>query len=122
MIDLGDDELTRGRPHPMIDQRMRIDYLDREGERDGVLLLDVVLGHAAHPDPASELAPAIARAREWADSAGHVLHVLVSLCGSSGDPQGLDGQAGQLVEAGASVHLSNAEAAREAATLAGGAA
>lgn len=118
LIDLGEDEFTLGRPHPMIDQSLRIERIAAEARRPGgrVLLLDVVLGHGAHPDPASELAPAIAAAIADGDD----LAVVVSLCGSAGDPQGRDRQAATLVEAGASVHLSNAHAAREAIELAGG--
>ena len=59
MIDFGDDELTAGRPHPMIDQRLRLDRLAAEAAdpATAVIMLDVVLGHGAHPDPAAELAP-----------------------------------------------------------------
>lgn len=123
MLDLGEDEYTRGRPHPMIDQQLRIQRLAEEAARSevAVILLDVVLGHGAHPDPASELAPAIRDARATADAGGHVLHVVVSLCGAAGDPQGRDGQVAALTAAGASVHLSNADAAREAARLVAGA-
>ncbi len=118
IVDLGEDEFTRGRPHPMIDQSLRVDRLRAEAARPGskVVLLDVVLGHGAHADPAAELGPAIAAA--IADAADD-LAVVVSLCGSSGDPQGRDRQATALVDAGASVHLSNAAAAREAVTLIG---
>jgi FdrA protein len=118
-VDLGADEYTLGRPHPMIDQSLRIERIAAEARRPGgrVLLLDVVLGHGAHPDPAAELAPAIAAAIEE----GEDLAVVVSLCGSAGDPQGRDQQAERLVAAGASVHLSNAHAARKAIELVGGA-
>ena len=62
MLDLGDDEYTRGRPHPMIDHRTRLDFLARAAADPtvGVVLLDVVLGYGAHPDPAAALAPAVA--------------------------------------------------------------
>lgn len=120
MIDFGDDALTRGRAHPMIDQRTRLDRIAAEAGTPGVLLLDVVLGHGSHPDPASELAPAIAAALRTATGAGHALAVVVSLCGASGDPQGLDRQAAALHDAGASVFLSNAAAARHAVSLVGG--
>jgi FdrA protein len=118
-VDLGEDEYTRGRPHPMIDQSLRIERLAAEARRPGgrVLLLDVVLGHGAHPDPASELAPAVADAIATADD----LAVVVSLCGTVGDPQDRDRQAAAFVDAGASVHLSNAHAARKAVELVGGA-
>lgn len=121
LIDLGEDEFTRGRPHPMIDQRLRIDRIMIESASARVLLLDVVLGHAAHADPASELAPVLADVSRRAADEGRALDVIVSLCGTAGDPQGLERQASQLVEAGAFVALSNAEAARAAVAIAGGA-
>ncbi len=119
MIDYGDDQLTQGRPHPMIDGSLRGERLLAEAADPtcGVLLLDVVLGHAAHPDPAAELAPAIRLAHATAGAAGRELAVVVALVGTAGDPQGLDRQAEALQEAGASVHLSNAAAARAAVQL-----
>jgi len=109
MIDFGDDQLTQGRAHPMIDGSLRLERLAAEAADPdcAVILLDMVLGHAAHPDPAAELAPAIATARATAS-------VVVSLCGATGDPQGLSQQAETLRVAGADVFLSNAEAARHA--------
>jgi FdrA protein len=117
-VDFGEDEFTRGRPHPMIDQGLRLERIAAEARRPGerVLLLDVVLGHAADPDPAALLAPAIAEAIGVGDD----LAVVVSLCGTAGDPQGRDRQVAALVAAGASVHLSNAAAARKAVELLGG--
>jgi FdrA protein len=112
MLDLGADEYTVGRPHPMIDLGPRLALIAREAADPavGTLLLDVVLGHAAHPDPAAELAPAI-----WAASA--TVNVVVSLIGTTDDSQGLTRQATLLQEAGASVSLSNAQAARHAVSL-----
>jgi len=78
-------------------------------------MLDVVLGHGAHPDPASELAPAIAAVR--AGRAGRELPVVVSLIGARSDPQGLTAQATALAAAGADVFASNAAAARFACDL-----
>ena len=116
MVDLGDDEYTRGRPHPMIDQRLLVHHLEEAGNDPsvGVILLDVVLGYGAHPDPADALAPAIA----GAVAAGAA--VVVSLCGTATDPQGRDAQVAALHDAGASVFLSNAAAARHAVSLAKG--
>jgi len=113
MIDFGDDEYTRGRPHPMIDQRLRLEHLAASAEEStvGVALLDVVLGYGSHADPASELAPVI----EDAVAAG--LAVVVSLCGAAGDQQGRDLQAEMLNEAGAAVFMSNAAAASHAHVL-----
>jgi FdrA protein len=123
MIDFGDDRLTAGRPHPMIDQSLRLERIAQEGSDPAcaVLLLDVVLGYGAHPDPATQLAPAIAAARDGARRDGRDLAVVVSLVGSRSDPQGRDATALALVAAGASVHLSNAAAARTAVDLVEGA-
>ncbi|PSL04014.1 FdrA protein [Haloactinopolyspora alba] len=119
MIDFGDDALTRGRAHPMIDNTLRIERLLAAADDPacGVVLLDVVLGHGAHPDPAGELAPAISEAREHAGAQERDLAVVVSLVGTADDPQGLTRQATTLRDAGASVHLSNAEATRTAVEL-----
>ena len=116
MLDLGDDEYTRGRPHPMIDHRTRLDFLARAAADPtaGVVLLDVVLGYGAHPDPAAALAPAVAAVTAAGAAA------VVSLCGSAGDPQDRERQAGAFVAAGAAVLLSNAAAARLAARSTGG--
>jgi FdrA protein len=117
-VDFGDDAMTEGRPHPMIDPGLRNERFRREAAdpETGVVLLDVVLGHGAHPDPAGELAPLVARA--LADRPGR-LSVVVSLCGAAGDPQGLDAQAATLRTAGALVTRSSAQAARLALAAAG---
>ncbi|WP_248965649.1 FdrA family protein [Sphaerisporangium perillae] len=106
--DFGDDEYTLGRAHPMIDPTVRLEAL---GRASGVILLDVVLGHAADPDPSARLAPAIREARERGAA------VVVALVGTESDPQGLRRQAEVLVAAGASVFTSNAAAAGHAASL-----
>lgn len=116
--DFGDDAYTRGRAHPMIDPTLRLEALRAEAADDGcgVLLLDVVLGYGAEPDPAAALAPAIAAALR--DRPG--LAVVVSLCGTPADPQDRDRQAVALCEAGADVFASNAQATRHALTLVDG--
>ena len=118
LADLGDERFTEGRAHPMIDPSLRVSILDQQS-RDpgvGVLLLDVVLGYGAHPDPAGELAPIIEGAL---DRRPGELSFIVSLCGTDRDPQGLDRQADRLHRAGAVVTLSNADAARLALEAAG---
>jgi FdrA protein len=116
LIDLGDDELTAGRPHPMIDPAAVADRLASvaadAGGGPGVVLADVVLGYGAHADPAAVLAPAIAAAR------GAGVATVVALVGSSGDPQGIDLQQAALRSAGAVVARSVALAAGRAATVA----
>jgi len=119
MVDFGDDALTQGRAHPMIDQRSRVDRIAVEAADPGctVLLLDVVLGHGAHPDPAAELAPALSAARSGARAAGRELAVVVSLCATEDEPQEPRRQAEALHEAGAAIFLSNASATRHAVDL-----
>jgi FdrA protein len=111
MIDFGDDRLTRGKPHPMIDPALRLDRL-ADALADpacAAVLLDVVLGHGAEPDPAARLAPVIKGAVDTA--------VVVSVCGTRNDPQDRDRQATALRDAGAAVFASNAAAARHALSL-----
>jgi FdrA protein len=119
MLDLGSDEYTLGRPHPMIDFGPRLSLLRSASASPEcrVVLLDVVLGHGAHPDPSSELAPVIAEALDRIAP----LDVVVSLVGTPDDPQDLTRQAAALVEAGAWVFASNAAAVRHAVGLVGAA-
>ncbi|WP_344733107.1 FdrA family protein, partial [Spinactinospora alkalitolerans] len=112
VIDFGDDDLTAGRPHPMIDPSVREERLAAElaDPACGAVLLDVIIGHGSHPDPAAGVA-AVLRA---ADSPAPVV---VTLCGAEDDAQGLSAQAETLRAAGAEVYLSNAEATRRAVAL-----
>jgi FdrA protein len=114
LIDFGDDEYTTGRAHPMIDPSLRLERLAEVGadETTGVVLMDVVLGHGAEEDPAASLVPAIAGIRP---------PVVITVVGTSHDPQGLDRQVAALAAAGAEVHLSNAGATRRALEILGGA-
>lgn len=113
VVDFGDDAYTSGRAHPMIDPTLRLDHLARIGADPDttVVLLDVVLGHGAEPDPAALLAPAIADLGAM---------VVVTVVGTAADPQDLHRQRAALVEAGAEVHLSNALATRSALRWLGG--
>jgi len=114
IVDLGEDEFTVGRLHPMMDNDLRIRRLEKEASdpQVAVILLDVVLGHGAHPDPAGELAPAIAAARAAAAQAGRYLEVVAVVCGTDEDPQDLEAQVAQLEGAGALVETSNDAAVR----------
>ncbi|MGH3493430.1 MAG: FdrA family protein [Sciscionella sp.] len=109
-IDFGDDAFTAGRPHPMIDGSLRLARFAEElvDPECAAVLLDVVLGFGADPDPAPPLAELIA---------GSDVPVVVTLVGTRGDPQGRDAVASTLAAAGAAVFASNAEATRCAAGL-----
>jgi FdrA protein len=119
IIDLGEDEFTVGRLHPMMDNDLRIRRLEVESNdpQVAVILLDVVLGYGAHPDPAGELAPAISRGIAAAKKSGRDLEVVAVVSGTDQDPQDLNDQIAQLKEAGAHVFTSNDQAARYAGRL-----
>ncbi len=114
VIDLGEDEFTVGRLHPMMDNDLRLRRFEKEAADPevAVILLDVVLGYGAHLDPASELAPAIAEGIKGAKDAGRHLEVVAVVSGTDEDPQGMAAQIELLVEAGAKVETSNDAAAR----------
>jgi FdrA protein len=115
-LDLGEEEFTKGRPHPMIDPEARIEHLRVEGARPdvAVVLLDVVLGYGAHDDPAGRLAPVCAEIRAGGRGPAVVAYVL----GTDGDPQGLAGQRATLEAAGCIVPPTAGRAALAAAALA----
>jgi FdrA protein len=119
IVDLGEDEFTVGRLHPMMDNDLRIRRLQQEADDPevAVILLDVVLGYGAHPDPAGELAPAIAQARARATEAGRHLEVVAVVVGTDDDPQDLSAQVQQLEAAGAQIETSNEAAVRHVGRL-----
>ncbi len=108
ILDLGGDEFTVGRLHPMLDNDLRIRRLRQEAADPevGLILLDVVLGEGAHPDPASELAPVI---KEVIGNSG--LEIVAIVVGTDADPQGLSSQIERLTSAGAVVFRSVTDAA-----------
>ena len=119
-IDMGDDEYTRGRPHPMIDPSLRNAAI-REAADDpavAMLLFDLVLGFGSHPSPADDLAGALRDSHRAAALEGRKLVSIGHVCGTDGDPQDRAAQIRTLASAGAIVADSNIEAASLAAQLA----
>lgn len=118
-VDLGEAEFTVGRPHPMIDNDLRLRRLVQEARdpETAVIMMDVVLGFGAHPDPASELSPAIRAAQELASGDGRQLLFVASVIGTEADPQRLSRQVQALEQAGTIICPSNAAAARLAAGI-----
>ena len=108
LIDLGDDEFTRGRPHPMIEPAVRDAPLLKalEDPSTAVVLLDCVLGFGGHDDPAGHLAAAL-RNRPKDGPA-----VIASVTGTNADPQNYASQVSKLVDAGVMIEPSNASAVR----------
>jgi len=116
-LDLGEEEYTRGRPHPMIDPEARLEVL-AENALDpnvAVIILDVVLGHGADPNPAKTLAPACESA--MADGGAQVVAYVL---GTDNDPQGYQAQRDRLVQAGCIVTQTAARASLVAAAIATG--
>lgn len=113
VIDLGEDEFTVGRPHPMIDYSLRKKKILEEAADTevAVILLDVVLGYGSHLNPAGELVPVIKQALQ--NSKG--LQVICSVTGTELDPQNMHDVKLKLENAGAIVMNSNAAASRLAA-------
>lgn len=101
VLDLGADELTVGRAHPMMDLALLRDTLRRQAACEDVvaLLFDVVLGDGAHPDPAGELGPVLADLRQRRPA----LELVAVVVGSDDDPQDRVRQVSQLEAAGARV-------------------
>lgn len=120
ILDLGDDEYTVGRPHPMIDPRLRNEHLHAAAmdPATAVILLDVVIGYGANADPGGALAAAIETARVDATRDGREFAVVASVCGTDRDPQGLAKQESRLAAAGVLLARSNARAAAIAARIA----
>ena len=119
MLDLGDDDFTIGRPHPMIDPSARIGRVAQEAAdpETAVILLDIVLGYAGHADPAGALHDAIVAAIDTAGSAGRRLVVVAFVCGTEEDPQVRSAQEATLRSAGALLAPSSTHAAALAARL-----
>jgi len=114
IVDLGEDEFTVGRLHPMMDNELRIRRLLDEAKDPevAVVMMDVVIGYGSHEDPASEIAPAIVKAKDIAKKAGRYLEVAVVATGTEEDPQKLSAQIEPLQKAGAWVSTSNEEVVR----------
>jgi FdrA protein len=119
VIDLGADEFTLGKPHPMLDPTVRNERLLQEAKdpESAVLLIDVVLGFGAHPDPVGMSVPYLQEAQRIAQQQGHSLPIVASVCGTDEDPQHLSTQIMQLQKCGVIACISNAQATAVAANL-----
>jgi succinyl-CoA synthetase alpha subunit len=111
-LDLGDDDFTNGRPHPMIDPTTRIArFLQEAADPEvGVVLMDFILGYGSHEDPAGVMLPAIAEARARAAAEGRHLEIVGYVLGTDLDRPSLREQVEKLERAGVTVAASSAEA------------
>ena len=124
IVDLGEDEFTVGRLHPMMDNDLRLQRLAQEAAdpETALLLFDIVLGHGSHPDPAGEFIPALKAAASHAKAEGRELAFVAIVVGTDEDPQNMADQIAQLQAAGVRIFLDNEEAARYVGSLFGSAA
>lgn len=113
LLDMGEDEFTQGRPHPMIEPSLRNDRIIEEANdpETAVLLLDFETGFGAHEDPVGESIDTLIEAKEIAESNGRHLPIVSYICGTNKDKQGYSAQKEQLEKIGAIVATSNSEAA-----------
>ena len=114
LIDLGDDVFTRGRPHPMIDHRLRNERLRQEAldPETAVILFDVVLGTGSNPDPVEEMAPILKEIGKGAELTDSSPLLCSFVCGTENDSQSFSRQCEALRHLGVSVFNSSTEAAR----------
>jgi succinyl-CoA synthetase alpha subunit len=112
IIDLGEDEFTVGRPHPMIDFSLRNKRIVQEAAdpEAAVILLDLVLGYGSHPDPVPDIVPVLEEALKVARQAGRHLVIATSVTGTDGDPQNRSAVAQAVERTGTLVFESNAAA------------
>jgi succinyl-CoA synthetase alpha subunit len=120
LIDMGEEEFTEGRAHPMMDPTLRKLRLLEEAKDPevGVIMLDFVLGYGSHPDPAGAMSDAIIRANQQATKEGRQIVILGHVCGTEKDPQVLSSQEAKLRELGVILFPTNAEMALSAAVIA----
>ena len=109
LLDLGADEYTRGKPHPMIDPSVRDETMIAalKDETVGVVLADVVIGFGSHVDPAGHFAKVLQE-----NATGNGPAIIASVTGTEEDPQVRSVQIAKLEAVGVHVAPTNADAAR----------
>lgn len=119
LLDMGDDDFTQGKPHPMIEPSLRNERILQEARdpKTAVLLLDFELGFGAHEDPVGVTLDAIKSARDETAQAGRYLPIVAYICGTSKDKQDYQQQQKKLQAVGAFVADSNEMATRIATML-----
>ncbi|HSN94289.1 MAG TPA: hypothetical protein VLR89_04415, partial [Anaerolineaceae bacterium] len=112
-LDLGEDQFTRGRPHPMIDPQTRTEFFKSHVDgHTAVILVDVVLGYGSYIDPAGAVADSVREIRQQLSRQGKDVAVIASVCGTDLDSQDLNKSVATLEAEGILVMPSNAQAVR----------
>ncbi|MDI6641142.1 MAG: hypothetical protein QME68_02400 [Elusimicrobiota bacterium] len=120
IVDLGADEFTVGRPHPMIDNTLRCERIIQEAKDPevAIILFDVLLGYGVPPDPVNELCNAIVKSQEIANNANRYISFIAHLCGTEDNPQNFNKQLKKLKSVGVILLPTNAQAAKVAGEIA----
>ncbi|MBK5240295.1 acyl-CoA synthetase FdrA [Clostridium sp.] len=120
-VDLGDDDFTVGKPHPMIDPVARVERLPMEAldQEVAIVIMDFVLGYGSNIDPAGEMLEAIIDAKKTMKNKNNYLCVIGYICGTYGDPQDYKNQCEKLESAGVILMPSNAQAVKLSSLILG---
>jgi FdrA protein len=120
IMDLGEEEFTKGRPHPMIDPTIRkLRILEEVKDPEvAVVLLDFVLGYGSNPDPVGAIIDELQMAKEIANKEGRYLPVITHVCGTKNDIQGYERSISKLHSVGCIVMPTNALAVIASALIA----
>ena len=112
LVDMGDEEFTRGRPHPVMEPSVLCDRLLQEADDPevAVILFDLLLGYGAHADPVGEITGTLEEINVRLKTQGRRISLIASLCGTDLDPQGFQNQKERLEMLGVKVFSSNARA------------
>ncbi|MBZ9685379.1 acyl-CoA synthetase FdrA [Clostridium estertheticum] len=121
IVDLGDDDFTVGKPHPMIDPVARVERLPKEAADDevAIVLMDFVLGYGSNIDPAGEMLQSIIDAKKAMQNKNKYLCVIGYICGTEGDPQNYKYQHEMLENVGVILMPSNAQAVKLSSLILG---
>lgn len=113
LVDMGDEVFTKGKPHPVMDPSILVDRMIQEAHdpETGVILFDLLYGHAIHADPVGAMEDALREIRRIEKEEGRHICVIASLCGTDIEPQDVADQARRLKEYGVILQPSNAKAA-----------
>lgn len=113
LVDMGDEVFTKGKPHPVMDPSILVDRMIQEAndKETGVILFDLLYGHAIHSDPVGAIEDALKEIKRIETEEGRHICVIASLCGTDIEPQDVADQARRLEEYGVILQPSNAKAA-----------
>lgn len=114
VLDLGDDEFTVGKPHPMIQPSLRHDRLIAEAldPEVAVIALDIEIGYGSNDEAGQILADEVTEARELLAKEGRTVGFFATICGSYEDYQGYETQKAILEGAGIVVFETNEQCAQ----------